>query len=66
MGALDLGAGCFQGIRNPASYEHDLNLSEHVALEQLAAFSLLARWIDECSVEAVSDGAGASSPAEGF
>ena len=27
-----------------------LHLTEQTALEQLAAFSLLARWIDECTV----------------
>jgi hypothetical protein len=51
-GARDFGAGCFEAIRNPASHEHNLELSEQVALEQLAAFSLLARWIEECSVDA--------------
>jgi hypothetical protein len=50
-GARDFGAGCFEAIRNPASHEHDLGLSEQVALEQLAAFSLLARWIEECLVD---------------
>lgn len=50
-GAMDLGAGCFEGIRNPAAHEDALVLTEQVALEQLAAFSLLARWIDECTVE---------------
>ena len=54
QGAMDFGAGCFEGIRNPAAHEHGLDLSEQVALEQLAAFSLLARWIDECTVEAAS------------
>jgi hypothetical protein len=53
QGAMDFGAGCFEGIRNPAAHEHGLVLSEQVALEQLAAFSLLARWVDECEVEAV-------------
>jgi hypothetical protein len=51
QGAMEFGAGCFQGIRNPASHEHDLDLPQAVALEQLAAFSILARWIDECEVE---------------
>lgn len=49
-GGIDFGAGCFEGIRNPASHEHDLNMSDMVALEQLAAFSVLARWIGECIV----------------
>ena len=51
QGAMDFGAGCFEGIRNPAAHEHELHLPEQVALEQLAAFSLLAGWIDECEVE---------------
>lgn len=51
QGGMQLGAGCFAGIRNPAAHEDGLVLTEQVALEQLAAFSLLARWIDECAVE---------------
>jgi hypothetical protein len=51
QGAMEFGAGCFEGIRNPAAHQHGLILAEQVALEQLAAFSLLARWIDECEVE---------------
>jgi Protein of unknown function (Hypoth_ymh) len=54
QGAMEFGAGCFEAIRNPAAHEHGLVLSEQVALEQLAAFSLLARWIDECIVETAS------------
>jgi Protein of unknown function (Hypoth_ymh) len=53
---MDFGAGCFEAIRNPAAHEHGLNLPEQVALEQLAAFSLLARWIEECEVD-MADGA---------
>lgn len=51
QGAMDFGAGCFQGIRNPAAHQHGLDLSEQLALQQLAAFSLLSRWVDECAVE---------------
>lgn len=51
QGGMQLGAGCFAGIGNPAAHEDALVLTEQVALEQLAAFSLLARWIDECAVE---------------
>jgi Protein of unknown function (Hypoth_ymh) len=50
QGAIEFGAGCFEGIRNPAAHEHGLILSDQVALEQLAAFSLFARWVDECEV----------------
>lgn len=63
QGAMEFGAGCFEAIRNPAAHEHGLVLPEQVALEQLAAFSLLARWIDECEVEMVpSPPPGSSSP----
>lgn len=51
VGAESFGVGCFAGIRNPAAHEYGLALDEPVALEQLAALSLLARWIDECIVE---------------
>lgn len=51
QGAMEFGAGCFEAIRNPAAHEHGLVLTEQVALEQLAALSLLARWIDEAEVE---------------
>ena len=50
-GGIQIGAGCFEGIRNPVAHEDGLVLTEQVALEQLAAFSLLARWIEECEVE---------------
>jgi len=55
-GGVQFGAGCFEGLRNPAAHEHELDLSEQIALEQLAAFSVLARWIGECTVE-TADGA---------
>lgn len=43
-------AGCFAGIRNPATHEHGPDWTKHKALENLAALSILARWIDECEV----------------
>jgi hypothetical protein len=52
QGACQFGAGCFEGIRNPAAHEPGLELTQEIALEQLAAFSVLARWIEACSVEA--------------
>lgn len=40
-------AGCYQAIRNPTTHSsHDLD--RQVALEQLAALSVLMRWIDQC------------------
>ena len=44
-------AGCYQGIRNPAAHEHDVDWDEQPALEYLAALSVLARWIDKARVE---------------
>lgn len=43
-------AGCFAGIRNPASHEHGDDWDQQKALEYLASLSVLARWIDECEV----------------
>ncbi|MEV6575709.1 TIGR02391 family protein [Streptomyces sp. NPDC051577] len=46
-GAMAFAEGCYAGIRNPNSHEDALpELPEHEALEQLAAFSVLARWVD--------------------
>ena len=50
-GAMALAEGIFAGIRNPMSHEADQELDEQVALEYLAALSVLARWVDESSVE---------------
>jgi hypothetical protein len=41
----------FMAIRNVIAHEAEEELTEYEALEQLAALSLLARWIDLCSVE---------------
>jgi hypothetical protein len=39
-------------IRNPGAHSDNFDdLDEHHALEQLAAFSQLDRWIDEATVE---------------
>lgn len=52
-GARALGEALFSGLRNPLAHQGD-ELTEHDALEQLAAFSLLARWVD-ASALAVSE-----------
>lgn len=53
-GAMAFAEGCFAGIRNPNSHEDGLpELPENEALEQLAAFSVLARWVDSATVETV-------------
>ncbi|MEU3146435.1 MULTISPECIES: TIGR02391 family protein [unclassified Streptomyces] len=52
-GAMSFAEGCFAGIRNPNSHEDGLpELPEHEALEQLAAFGVLARWVDSAAVDA--------------
>ncbi|MGP3985088.1 TIGR02391 family protein [Streptomyces sp. KR80] len=43
--------GCYAAIRNPASHTIQTELPVDHALEQLAAFSVLARWIDDATVE---------------
>ncbi|MFE9688014.1 TIGR02391 family protein [Streptomyces sp. NPDC006285] len=43
--------GCFAAIRNPASHTLQSDLPADHALEQLAAFSVLARWIDDAQLE---------------
>lgn len=52
-GVMDFGAGCFAAIRNPVGHlpNADLELTDQEALERLAALSLLARWIEEATVE---------------
>ena len=52
---MHLGMGCAQGIRNPQTHPSD-DITEQEALEQLAALSVLARWVDECDVVSVDDG----------
>lgn len=50
-GAMTFAEGCYAAIRNPNSHEDGLpELPEHEALEQLAAFSVLARWVDSATV----------------
>src|SRR6185312_11674887 len=48
-GVMAFAEGCYSALRNPVSHDEG-ELSEEVALEQLAAFSLLARWVDEATV----------------
>lgn len=51
-GAMYLGMGCAQGIRNPQAHPSD-DITEQEALEQLAALSVLARWVDACELDRV-------------
>lgn len=52
IGVMNFGVGCFMAIRNPIGHlpddQHDL--TEQEALEQLAAWSLFARWIERAGV----------------
>jgi hypothetical protein len=50
---MDFGTGCSSAIRNPLGHlpNEEVDVDEQGALERLAALSLLARWIDEASVE---------------
>jgi hypothetical protein len=50
-GAVSFGRGCAQGIRNVTT--HGASPGEQLALEALAALSLLARWVDEATIETV-------------
>ena len=50
-GAMALAEGIYAGIRNPLNHEDPQDLDEQVALEYLAALSVLARWVDESTVE---------------
>lgn len=46
-GAMKFGAGCFSAIRNPLAHRRpEDELDKQEALEYLAAFSVLARWLD--------------------
>ena len=51
-GAACLGEALYAGVRNPLAH-HSHELDEHVALDQLASFSLLARWVDDAHVVTV-------------
>lgn len=50
-GARAFAEGLYAAIRNPGMHSGGA-LQEHLALEQLAAFSVLARWVDHALVEA--------------
>ena len=56
QGVMNFGAGCFGAIRNPVGHlpNDEVELPDQVALEQLAALSLLARWIDAADLVADS------------
>lgn len=49
LGAMHLGQGCFEGIRNWAAHTLE-EADEQIALEYLAALSIFARWLDSAVV----------------
>lgn len=53
-GTMAFAEGVFAGIRNPLAHETQHEMPEQNALEYLAALSVLARWVDESTVEAAS------------
>jgi len=53
-GARMFAEGVFAGIRNPLAHEADQEMPEQEALEYLAALSVLARWVDESTLEVAS------------
>lgn len=50
-GAIAFGTGCFKALRNPPAHDPHDELEEQKALEQLAAFSILARWIEDAELD---------------
>jgi len=50
-GAMALAEGIYAGIRNPFGHGDPQDIDEQVGLEYLAALSVLARWVDESTVE---------------
>lgn len=52
-GAGSFARGVYSAIRNPNAHEELDELDENQALEQLAAFSILARWVDGAAVHTV-------------
>ncbi|WP_060915494.1 TIGR02391 family protein [Microbacterium oleivorans] len=49
-GLLNFSQGVSLAIRNPATHE-TAEMPRQVAVEQLAAMSMLARWVDECRLD---------------
>lgn len=54
-GARAFAEGLYAAIRNPGMHNPSDGEEQQLALEQLAAFSLLARWVDQAVVERMND-----------
>jgi hypothetical protein len=50
-GVMAFAEGCYAALRNPGSHDPQDDLPEDEALERLAAFSVLARWVDQAAIE---------------
>ena len=48
-GVMAYAEGCYAAIRNPVAHSEG-ELSEDEGLEQLAALSVLARWVDQAQL----------------
>lgn len=53
-GAMALAEGIYAGIRNPFNHEDPKDIDEQIGLEYLAALSVLARWVDDATLEVAS------------
>lgn len=53
-GAMALAEGFYTGIRNPFNHEDPRDIDEQIGLEYLAALSVLARWVNETTLEVAS------------
>lgn len=51
MGVGALSRGLYMAVRNTSEHEGEGDLEEYLAVEQLAAFSMLARYVDSATVE---------------
>lgn len=63
-GLRGFSAGVQKTIRNPTSHPGEDQLDVQGGLERLATLSLLARWVEQCSLETVDDETGVSSQPE--
>lgn len=50
-GAMAFAAGCYKAIRNPSAHVELPELNADEALEQLATFSVLARWVEAAALD---------------
>jgi hypothetical protein len=50
-GAMAFAEGIYAGVRNPFNHEDPRDIDAQVGLEYLAALSVLARWVDESTLE---------------